>query len=443
MIINGDSLEELKALPANSVDAIVTDPPYGLGNFSPSDIADCMLAWASGKKWQPKGGGFMGKSWDAFVPPPQLWREAFRVLKAGGHALVFAGTRTQDLMSISLRLAGFEIRDCLMWLYGSGFPKSHNIAKAIDRHYGLEGEVIGKQKMTGTARKTKDGLSHGCATAGLNIERVATTINITAPSSEDAKKWEGWGTALKPAYEPIILARKPLDGTVVNNILLHGVGGLNIDEARIDANENLGRLNKIDKGMFKVGMGANCAEIRKQNGLEPLGRWPANILLDEIALKALGPAGRYFYTAKASQSEREAGLKSFDKKSNVELTGRKEGSAGLVMKHEDGSEKANPYAGTSGQRSRANIHPTVKPIDLMRYLCRLITPEGGTILEPFAGSGTTLIAAHLEGYNFIGIEREAEYVEIIRARLKHWQGARDTGKAEKEVDRGVQLELFS
>lgn len=426
MIINGDSLEELKALPANSVDAIVTDPPYGLGNFSPSDIADCMLAWASGKEWQPKGGGFMGKSWDAFVPPPQLWREVFRVLKAGGHALVFAGTRTQDLMSISLRLAGFEIRDCLMWLYGSGFPKSHNIAKAIDRHYGLEGEVIGKQKMTGTARKTKDGLSHGCATAGLNIERVATTINITAPSSEDAKKWEGWGTALKPAYEPIILARKPLDGTVVNNILLHGVGGLNIDEARIDANEDLGRLNKIDKGMFKVGMGARGAEIRKQNGLEPLGRWPANILLDEIALKALGPAGRYFYTAKASQSEREAGLKGFQ--------------AQIVN---DGREKEidNPYQ--RGVTKRHNIHPTVKPIDLMRYLCRLITPEGGTILEPFAGSGTTLIAAHLEGFNFIGIEREAEYVEIIRARLKHWQGARDTSKAEEEADRGVQLELFS
>jgi len=422
MIINGDSLEELKALPANSVDAIVTDPPYGLGNFSPSDIADCMAAWASGKEWQPKGGGFMGKSWDAFVPPPQLWREVFRVLKAGGHALVFAGTRTQDLMSVSLRLAGFEIRDCLMWLYGSGFPKSHNIAKAIDRHYGLDGEVVGMQKMTGTARKTKDGLSHGCATAGLNIERVATTINITAPSSEDAKKWEGWGTALKPAYEPIILARKPLEGTVVNNILLHRVGGLNIDEARIDASD-------AEEGRSRHGGGLSQGasfQLKDSRSSMPAGRWPANILLDEIALKALGPAGRYFYTAKASQSEREAGLKSFE--------------AQIVN---DGREKEidNPYQ--RGVTKRHNIHPTVKPIDLMRYLCRLITPEGGTILEPFAGSGTTLIAAHLEGYNFIGIEREAEYVEIIRARLKHWQGARDTGKAEKEVDRGVQLELFS
>ena len=419
MIINGDSFEELRALPANSVDAIVTDPPYGLGNFSPSDIADCMLAWASGKEWQPKGGGFMGKSWDAFVPPPQLWREVFRVLKAGGHALVFAGTRTQDLMSISLRLAGFEIRDCLMWLYGSGFPKSHDIAKAIDKKMGAKREIVG-------FRLSQGGRSQCTHSVGQHLIDYGKEIPITTPSSEDAKKWEGWGTALKPAYEPIILARKPLEGTVVNNILLHGVGGLNIDEARIDANENLGRLNKIDKGMFKVGMGANCAEIRKQNGLEPLGRWPANILLDEIALKALGPAGRYFYTAKASQSEREAGLKGFQ--------------AQIVN---DGREKEidNPYQ--RGVTKRLNIHPTVKPIDLMRYLCRLITPEGGTILEPFAGSGTTLIAAHLEGFNFIGIEREAEYAEIIRARLKHWQGVRDTSKTEKEADRGVQLELFS
>jgi len=410
MIINGDSLEELKALPASSVDAIVTDPPYGLGNFSPSDIADCMAAWASGKEWQPKGGGFMGKSWDAFVPPPELWREVFRVLKAGGHALVFAGTRTQDLMSISLRLAGFEIRDCLMWLYGSGFPKSHNIAKAIDRHYGLDGEVIGIEKNYGN---TKNKAAYG---------DYAGQWNITAPSSEDAKKWEGWGTALKPAYEPIILARKSLEGTVVNNILLHGVGGLNIDDCRI------GVLGGMKKAKIDKTKGRGIAGIANGGGCQPInkGRWPSNILQDEIALKALGPAGRYFYTAKASQGEREAGLKGFQ--------------AQIVN---DGREKEidDPYQ--RGTTKRHNIHPTVKPIDLMRYLCRLITPEGGTILEPFAGSGTTLIAAHLEGFNFIGIEREAEYVEIIRARVKHWQGARDTSKTKKEVDRGVQLELFS
>lgn len=396
MIIHGDSIEELKKLPANSVDAVVTDPPYGLGNFTSKDIAECMAAWVNDEQWEAKGSGFMGKAWDAFVPPPQLWREVLRVLKAGGHILAFAGSRTQDLMSISLRLAGAEVRDCLMWLYGKGFPKSHNISKAIDKHYGVEGEVISIDK--------RHNYSSGLVKAGQG-ERYEINRKITAPSSDDAKKWEGWGTALKPNYEPVILARKPLDGTVVNNVLTHGVGGLNIDGCRIKSDRDLGRMNKKDNGMFACGNGASSAYIRKQRGLEPLGLWPSNILLDEIALKAMGETSRFFYCAKSQTAERHAGLE------------------GL----------------------KGNIHPTVKPIKLMRYLCRLVTPKGGTILEPFAGSGTTLIAAHLEGFNYIGIEREEEYVNIIKARIKHWAGENtaDTSETKKEANRGKQLNLFS
>lgn len=401
IVIHGDSLDELKQLPDNSVDSVVTDPPYGLGNTSAANVADCLKAWANGDEWMPKGSGFMGKAWDAWVPPPALWSEVLRVLKPSGHALVFAGSRTQDLMSISMRLAGFELRDVLMWLYSSGFPKSHDVSKAIDKKLGAEREVIGSQKLTGTARKTKDGKSHGCALSGINIERVKTTIDITAPATEQAKAWQGWGTALKPAYEPIILARKPLAGTVADNVLTHGVGGLNIDGCRIETNRDLGRANKIDDGMFSVGHGLNKQAQRKQQGLEAQGLWPANILLDNALQDPL--IKRYFYCAKPSPAERQAGVK------DTEL--------------------------------HKNIHPTVKPITLMRYLCRLITPKGGTILEPFAGSGTTLIASHLEGFKHIGIEREEDYVKIIRARLKHWAGIRDTSETKKASAKG-QLELF-
>lgn len=425
MIINGDSLEELKALPDCSVDSIVTDPPYGLGNTSSANVAECLRAWAAGETWQPKGAGFMGKSWDAWVPPPDLWREVLRVLKHGGHALVFAGSRTQDLMSISLRLAGFEVRDCLMWLYGSGFPKSHNISLAIDKAAGAEREVIGHQKMTGTARKTADGKAHGCAKAGLSVDRVETTIELTAPATEAAKQWQGWGTALKPAYEPIILARKPPQGSIANNTLLHGVGGLNIDGCRVETDDeptiNTKYIPNDKNKIYGQGMGGGVWNKHTQ------GRWPANILLDEIALKAMGSTGRYYFCAKASKAEREAGLEGFKGQVLNTLNGGTDGSLPKFATEE-----------------RKNIHPTVKPLALMRYLCRLITPPDGTVLEPFAGSGTTLIAAHLEGFKFIGIERQAEYVEIIKARLDHWQG-RDTEdiKPAQEEATSKQLRLFS
>lgn len=393
MILHGDSIAVLKTMEECSADAVVTDPPYGLGDTSPKIVAECLRAWSCGETWTPKGRGFMGKSWDAWVPPPELWREVLRVLKPGGHALVFAGSRTQDLMSISLRLAGFELRDTLQWLYGSGFPKSHDVSKGID--------------------KQRD-------------------------DRNDARKWKGWGTALKPAYEPVILIRKPLDGTVADNVLEHGTGAINIDACRVgdDARVNPRARNKAggnSLGLSERGMPQDA------QASECVGRWPANVILDEEIADLLSDKQRFFYCAKASKTEREAGLEGFEKKSNTELTGRKEGSAGLVMRIKDGSVKANPYAGTSGQEPRANTHPTVKPLDLMRYLCRLITPPNGLILDPFAGSGSTLCAGVLEGFRVLGIEREQEYVEIARARLAHW-----TPEAKSEETKiGDQLNLFA
>ena len=345
-VLCGDSLDVLKTLPDNSVHAVVTDPPYGLGDTSPAQVADCMLAWARGETWTPKGSGFMGKFWDAWVPPPELWREVLRVLKPGGHALVFAGSRTQDLMSLSLRLAGFEIRDTLQWLYGSGFPKSHNVSKALDKQAG-----------------------------------------------EVDDSWQGWGTALKPAYEPVIMARKSLKGTVVQNTLEHGCGGINVDACRVAWSEG--------------------EEAGDTHAGSPAGRWPANVILDPEAgalldTQASEPVSRFFYCAKASRAEREAGLQGHETKTGAQLTGRQEGSVGL-----------SAYAGTRGAQPRANIHPTVKPINLMRYLVRLVTPSHGTVLDPFTGSGSTGCAAVLERVNFIGIERETEYARIARARIAH------------------------
>ena len=420
MIIHGDSIEKLRTLDAESISALVTDPPYGMGNTSPARVAECLAAWSTGETWTPSGKGFMGKSWDSWVPPPELWREVFRVLKPGGYGLVFASSRTQDLMSISLRLAGFEVRDTIQWLYGSGFPKSHNVALSIDKKLGYESRVVGSQKMTGTARKIKGTNRHGGKMAGIDQEYEETTIEITAPSSEPGKRYEGWGTALKPAYEPIILIRKPLSGTVAQNVLEYGTGGLNIDACRF------GHPPK-ERGLVKAHQGFDGGAFQiKQRFSSPhdKGRWPANVILDHEAGQLLGEAQRFFYCPKASKREREAGLEY----RNPQLLGH------YRMKSATRKERTT---------KRANIHPTVKPLDLMRYLVRLITPPQGTVLDPFAGSGTTLCAAALEGFPYIGIEREDEYIEIIKARVKHWTPTPDEQKSNKpEPDEYGQLSLF-
>lgn len=366
---HGDCLDVLRTMPDNSVDSIVTDPPYGLR--------------------------FMSKKWDYDVPDVEVWAECLRVLKPGGHLLAFAGTRTQHRMAVRIEDAGFEMRDMIAWVYGSGFPKSHN----------MKGE------------------------------------------------WQGWGTALKPALEPITVARKPFKGTVAANVLAHGTGALNIDGCRIATDENLnggayaknGRQSISDSLRQCGGMnviGASAGEY-----VQPEGRWPANLIHDGsdevvsmfpdtgksagggrnngdkfgggyasagedvIGYGDAGSAARFFYCAKASKKDRNEGLDGFE------------------MHTRNGDDYRRTINTSTGMRRgdlpRANAHPTVKPADLMTYLCRLVTPPGGVVLDPFMGSGSTGKAATLEGFNFIGIERESEYIEIARARITDAQKKAD------------------
>ena len=407
VIIHGDSMEVLKTLEDESVDAVVTDPPYGLNNTSPKHVAECLKAWSEGETWSPKGSGFMGRAWDAWVPPPELWREVLRVLKKGGHALVFAGSRTQDLMSISLRLAGFEVRDTLMWLYGNGFPKSLNVSKAIDKALGVEDqrEVIGlKTKPDGTIKSARE-MEQPTAHEGWrrpymdDPEKVERSRQVTIGATEEARQWEGWGTALKPAYEPIILARKPLTGTVAANVLEHGTGALNIDACRVGE----GVLRTQRGKVAGVAYHHTLSTDRVLTSGSPLGRYPSNVIIDDSVAEMIDEQGgsnqsRFFYTAKASRAEREAGL---------------------------------PDTG-----KRANTHPTVKPLELMRYLVKMITPPNGLILDPFAGSGSTICAAALEGFEGIGIEREAEFVSVARQRVEYW-------RSEATSQEPDQLSLFA
>ena len=386
---HGNNLHILPTIPDNTVDAIVTDPPYELG--------------------------FMGKQWDAsgIAYNVELWAECLRVLKPGGHLLAFGGTRTYHRMTVAIEDAGFDIRDSIHWIYGSGFPKSLDVSKAIDK---VNGEPDRLHKFTAwmrttalTARQLDEltdsnmgghyltaasqpaiptatmwqmirphcgevpawvdelvarieaerqvigkrdvPIGHSFAGPTYGGDSSNKAVNVTTPATDVAKQWDGWGTALKPAHEPIVLARKPLTGTVAANVIKWGTGALNIDGTRIG------------------GEG---------------GRWPANVMFDTDAADELGPEARYFYVAKTSRAERNAG----------------------------GNEP--------------NRHPTVKPITLMRYLIRLVTPPDGTVLDPFAGSGTTLAAAILEGHHPIGIELTDDYHPIIHARCQHAITQHDT-----------------
>ena len=410
----GDCLDVLRTLPDNSVDSIVTDPPYGLS--------------------------FMGKRWDYDVPSVEIWAECLRVLKPGGHLLAFAGTRTQHRMAVRIEDAGFEIRDMIAWVYGSGFPKSLDVSKAIDKKHneapvfdairahirewrdrkGFDNRALNEAVGSATTgcgmarhwtsggggqhaipskeqwrklkellgwpdcefdaiyQAVKDGASRPVVGRGTAdalawyAQREASEgYDITAPATEAARQWEGWGTALKPALEPITVARKPLAGTVAANTLAHGTGALNIDACRVESDDSW----SYPEGPGGCGGGefhyANRANTPAQSN--PLGRWPANLIHDgsgEVA-DVFGDPARFFYCAKASKRDREDG----------------------------------------------NNHPTVKPTDLMRYLCRLVTPKGGTVLDPFMGSGSTGRGAVLEGFEFIGIEREPEYLLIAEARI--------------------------
>jgi site-specific DNA-methyltransferase (adenine-specific) len=412
-IYAGNNLDVLPTLPDNSVDAIVCDPPYELG--------------------------FMGKSWDSsgIAYSVELWRECLRVLKPGGHLLAFGGTRTWHRLAVAVEDAGFEIRDNIAWLYGSGFPKSHNISKAIDKAAGAEREVIGKSNRHG-----------GGIMQGHSFQVSPVVPDITAPATDEAKAWDGWGTALKPAHEPIVVARKPLIGTVAQNVLEHGVGGLNIDATRIQGS-NTKRINTAQSSFMSGQIGQVQAQQNAYETGSDLGRWPANIILDEYTAELLdeqsgiskslshnrphdtkwgfgvgndnskeydyetgrtgysdvGGASRFFYVAKANKRDRNEGLDELPEVRHADRNAT------------DGVGGDNPRNRTN--QAKQNFHPTVKPTALMQYLIRLVTPANGVVLDPFAGSGSTGKAAILEGKRFIGIELTAEYLPIIEGRLRH------------------------
>ena len=406
---HGDCLEVMPTLDADSVDAIISDPPYGLS--------------------------FMGKAWDHGVPGEVFWREALRVAKPGAHLLAFGGTRTFHRLTVAIEDAGWEVRDCVMWVYGSGFPKSHDVSKAIDKAAGAKREPgnAGRYSARRPANYVVTNIGEFTGTLGSSASAL-----VTAPATEAAKQWEGWGTALKPAWEPIIVARKPLIGTVAANVLAHGTGGINVDACRVGTDQTI-TIRNGDSG----GNGAYGRDDRKFERVNPPGRWPANLihdgsdevtagfpitasgklqsghaqggsnmfsnnggknLIDKNYGNDSGSAARFFYCAKASKADRDEGCEGMELRLPV-----------------DGADKWTEQdrrrgEGITRQLSRNN-HPTVKPTALMRYLCKLVTPHNGIILDPFMGSGSTGKAATLERCNFIGIDLSAEYVAIAQARI--------------------------
>jgi site-specific DNA-methyltransferase (adenine-specific) len=381
-LLLGDCLEVLRTMPDASVDAVVTDPPYGLA--------------------------FMGKRWDYDVPSVEVWAECLRVLKPGGHLLAFAGTRTQHRMACRIEDAGFEIRDMIAWVYGSGFPKSLDVSKAIDKAAGAEREVVGpsQRHVSGKPEQRTEGLS-GTSTFA---EVVGMGAFITAPATDAARQWAGWGTALKPALEPITVARKPLSGTVAATVLEHGTGALNVDGCRVAASDGYSE-NAVTQGVSTARTSYDPRQERSTFNPSPAGRWPANLIHDgSDEVVGLFPAAR-------SSCGGGVGRKAHDTCVYSGGWGLHDSSAGQY--HDTGSAARFFYTAKASRddRSNGNTHPTVKPTDLMRYLCRLVTPPGGIVLDPFMGSGSTGKAAMLEGFEFIGIEREASYHAIAEQRI--------------------------
>jgi DNA modification methylase len=449
-IHHGDCREVMAKLDAESVDAVICDPPYGLSfmgkdwdSFKEGDIAmrrnpqmDAVNTGASRQGGRQRACADYQKRQARDMLAFQeamnaVFLEALRVAKPGAHLLAFGGTRTYHRLACAIEDAGWEIRDCVMWVYGSGFPKSHDVSKAIDKAAGAEREVVGLPTVGGKGQ----GNAYG------SITRPPATAPATA--------WQGWGTALKPAWEPIIVARKPLCGTVAENVMTHGTGGINVDGCRVgiaagDQKSEGGRVlsRHQEKNGYEGGWGTKAANLN-----DGLGRWPANVIhdgSDEVVglfpqcksgkpgdavrtargmvlqgggngtpLTGFGDSGsaaRFFYCAKASKADRDEGC---------------EGLPQVVRAcgPEGHTKNATAKTGELQRLPRGNHHPTVKPTALMRYLCRLVTPPGGVVLDPFTGSGSTGKAAILEGFRFIGIEREAEYVEIAKARIGAAAGA--------------------
>lgn len=406
-LLQGDCLIRLGELEDNSIDAIVTDPPYGLS--------------------------FMGKKWDYDVPKMEVWQECLRVLKPGGYLLSFAGTRTQHRMAVNIEDAGFEIRDMIAWVYGSGFPKSLNIGKAVDKLQGNEREIVGKTQGQGAP------VHNGNFKTGEQ--------DITKGTSE----YEGWGTALKPALEPITVARKPLgEKTVAENCLKWGVGGINIDGCRVD-----GKTEIHSNGKRSMYGGNSLLESKTHNDkteVKDYGRFPANLIHDgsdevvglfpnsksageykkdklntfipDEAMFPLGyqtnayagesgSASRFFYCAKASKRERNMGCEGLKTYTQVEMSAQEKT---LTRVRDNGTVGENPYLGKTADAQ--NIHPTVKPLALMEYLIKLVSREGQVVLDPFMGSGTTGMACKKLNRDFVGIEMMEEYMEIAKCRIE-------------------------
>lgn len=428
-VINDDCLTALKGWAASTIDSIITDPPYGIS--------------------------FMGKHWDYDVPGVEVWKECLRVLKPGGHILVACGTRTQHRMAVNIEDAGFEIRDLIAWVYGSGFPKSLNVGKAVDKMMGNEREVVGSKDLK-RGSPIGDQSRAEMKLTGWNSPGYPSVVEVSKCTSE----FEGWGTALKPAMELWTLARKPLTGTVAENVLEWGTGGLNIDGCRVEFKNEADKIESVTKnqhadfnshnGIRVPTKGIYHGDNRPPENYNPAtGRFPANFIHDgsqmvldlfpesksvghfnskinmkghtlyeggfndfeqeDRTLNDSGSAARFFYCAKASKRERDAGLNGFDeRKGGAQYRPNDDGENGIQSRLHGATVKGR------------NNHPTVKPISLMRYLCRLVTPKGRTVLDPFTGSGSTGCGAVLEGFNFIGIEREPEYVEIARARITNY-----------------------
>ena len=429
-IRHGDCLEVLRGLPDNSVDSVVCDPPYGLSNTKPQQVADVLAAWVTGdtEAVPTTKGGFMGKDWDSFVPPPAVWEECLRVLKPGGHMAVFAGARTQDLMGLSIRLAGFEIRDTLGWIYGSGFPKSMDISKAIESTL-----TTGKSNSRSLRKTEQDGDGEAYTLTGKNNGIMGETRTYErkrfTPATSDAARWSGWGTALKPAIEPIILARKPLVGTVAQNVLAHGVGGLNIDACRVSG-EGLKASDYDDtrrsapkfSGILN---GGKDGAYRSSTGEVPSGRFPANVLLDEHAAKEMDKQSGVLKSGEIKATPNTA------RSQGVCYGSFEVSKPNYHPPNEGGASRFFPvfkYQAKAPKKERPVIeredgtkvqHPTVKPVALMEWLVTLTTPEGGLVLDPFAGTGTTLQAARNKGFSAIGVEQDPDYIQLINARLEN------------------------
>ena len=404
----GDCRAVLATLGANSIDACVTDPPYHLttGKNGGSGVASLNENSPAGRS--RIGTGFMGKQWDGgdVAFRVETWQAVYRVMKPGAHLLAFGGTRTYHRMACAIEDAGFEIRDCIMWLYGSGFPKSHDVSKGIDRAAGAERKIVGRYNGATNVSNAGSGLRHDCYGIGGD-KKEDTTVYVTAPATDAARQWEGWGTSLKPACEPIVLARKPLsEGTVAANVLKWGTGAINVDGCRVEG-------EPVGDGHHNVSLGSASGGIYGTAGAfvssgHAMGRWPANVIHDGSEEVVAGfPAE----TSNGNWSGRQNGAAIWG--------GGQDGYRGEERASDSGSAARFFYTAKADSDDRlGSKHPTVKPVDLMQYLVRLVTPPGGSVLDPFAGTGTTAEAAWREGMRAVLIEAEPEYQADIRRRME-------------------------